>query len=325
MKRVIGKRSPMIQSVSAVQTMKEDPRARAFEEMAKLFSAAANSDALKIFYAAERGITNSTRAIKEMGLTQKRYYTHLKRLIDVGLIEKVDGAYRHTTLGKICYKMAEALSNTLSHRGRLDLIDKLTKAKNISLEESEEIMRAILKDTNIVPGERLSDIIGPVKMADTWDNLVNDVVERIEKAKKEIFFASKYHEMRTSDALLKAVQRGVEVYLLVDQEINIPKAIRMVISLLFTSPKALSAFINLLRSPHFRVRKYENLLYSFMVVDGEYSMVEILTPIEKTFSVAFLFYNRAVSRKLSDAFRILWERGSKIETMDKIKTGDHVY
>ena len=314
MKRVIGKRSPMIQSVSAVRTMKEDPRARAFEEMAKLFSAAANSDALKIFYAAEGGITNSTHAIKEMGLTQKRYYTHLKRLIDVGLIEKVEGAYRHTTLGKICYKMAEALSNTLSYRERLNLIDKLTKAKNISLEESEEIMRAILKDMNIVPGERLSDIIGPVKMADTWDKVVTDVIEYINKAEESIHFATQYLDSRVVEAIFMASQRGVELNFLITDKDQVSTGLKILIGSLFTNPRALRSLVQLFMSPKLKVRTVE-LPYTFIVVDRSLAMVEVVKPYTKKFSLAFFFHNRRLCERLIESFNVLWDRGTEIKTL----------
>jgi len=324
MKRVIGKKSSMTPSVPLIRDDRMDSQDEVYKHLGKIFSAGSSLDALKIFYAAKNGIESSTQVIRELGLTQKRYYTNLKRLIDVGLVEKADDKYKHTTFGKIAYQLIEALKGALEQKDKLDLIDRLLKTKNLTAEEIEEIMRTILKDTNIIPGGRITDILGPVRMADTWEKLVNDVVEQIEKAEREIFFASKYHEMRTSEALLKAVQRGVEVYLLVDKEINIPKTIRMIVSLLFTSPKALRAFINLLRSPRFRMKKYENLLYSFMVVDGEYSMVEILTPIEKTFSVAFLFYNKTVSKKFSDVFKKLWEMGSNIESIDKVKSGDYI-
>ena len=62
-----------------------------------MFSALSSVDALNIFYAAEDGIESSTQTIKELNLTQKRYYTNLKRLIDAGLVERVlaDMSIRH--------------------------------------------------------------------------------------------------------------------------------------------------------------------------------------------------------------------------------------
>ena len=56
--------------------------------LVELLSSLTSLDSLKIFMKAEKGISSSTRAIKELGLTQKRYYVWLKSLIDVDLVEK---------------------------------------------------------------------------------------------------------------------------------------------------------------------------------------------------------------------------------------------
>ena len=47
-------------------------------EIDKILNSMANEDALKILIASNGGISNSARIIQELGLTQKRYYTHLK-------------------------------------------------------------------------------------------------------------------------------------------------------------------------------------------------------------------------------------------------------
>ena len=323
MKRIIGKKTNMTPSPPLIQD-KGVLQDETLKHLEKIFSAASSIDALKIFFAAKDGIESSTQIMRRLGLTQKRYYTNLKRLIDVGLVEKIEGKYTHTTLGKIACQLTEAFQGALNQKEKLELIDKLLRTDSLTVEETEEIMRAILKDTDIVPSGRITDILGFVRMADTWEKLVNDVVGQINKAKKEIFFASKYHEVHTSNALLKAVQRGVEVYLLLDKEIDVPKAIRIVASLLLTNPKALKDFFNLLRSPKLKMKKNEDIPYSFMVVDGEYSMVEILTPVEKTFCMAFLFHGERVSKRLLESFKKLWEMGSEVNLPGKMGVEEDV-
>ncbi|MEM2936221.1 MAG: hypothetical protein QW231_03495, partial [Candidatus Bathyarchaeia archaeon] len=71
---------------------KEDSLFKSFAEMERVISALANQDAIKIFYAAGEGIRSSTEAIKKLGLTQKRYYTHLRNLTEAGLIQKGEEA-----------------------------------------------------------------------------------------------------------------------------------------------------------------------------------------------------------------------------------------
>jgi len=68
-------------------------------EVAPIFRVLSNPDAIKILYCAGDGIEHSTYTIEELGLSQKRYYTRLKALIDSGLIKKKEGFYRQTALG----------------------------------------------------------------------------------------------------------------------------------------------------------------------------------------------------------------------------------
>jgi len=75
----------MTPSAPFIQADKEAIPDEALQHLEKIFSAGSSIDALKIFYAAKDGIESSTQTIKKLGLTQKRYYTNLKRLIDVGL------------------------------------------------------------------------------------------------------------------------------------------------------------------------------------------------------------------------------------------------
>ena len=68
---------------------------------AELFSAFGNMDTIRIFAYAEKGISNSSKAVRDLNLTPKRYYQRLKDLIDLNLITKIDGGYIYTPLGEI--------------------------------------------------------------------------------------------------------------------------------------------------------------------------------------------------------------------------------
>jgi len=317
MKNVIGKRQSLVDPFETVQVEKKNLEVMAFAELEKLFSAAANIDAIKIFYAAKAGISSSTLTIRDLDLTQKKYYTNLKRLIDADLIERVDGAYRHTTLGKIGFKLAEAFVTAIVQKDRLDLIDKLTKAKNITVEETEEIMRTILKDTDIVPGERISDILGPVRMADTWEKVVQDVLEYVNNAEKEIYFATQYVDMRVVESLLSAAQKGVKMKFLVGEQQNVSGAVHHLLKSLFTDPKTLKFLFSFVKSPDLQL-KYVELPYTFVIVDRKYSMVEVTRPYTKTFSLGFFFHNEKLSERLIESFETLWEKGSEVNILKKM-------
>ena len=301
----------MLAPIQVTEVQREDSQAKAFAELEELFSAAASVDAIKIFFAAKNGIKSSTQAINELDLTQKKYYTHLKRLIDAGLVERNDGAYRHTTLGKICFKLTEALITATSQKDRLDLVDRLTKAKNITVEETEEIMRTILKDTNIVPGERISDILGPVRMADTWEKVVQDVTEYINQAEENVYFATQYLDTKVVEAIFGASNRGVKLNFLISDKNQISSGMKILISSLFTNPKALKSLFSMLTSPVLQVRTVD-IPYTFIVVDRKVAMVEVTKPFTKAFSLAFFFHNEKLCERLIESFNILWDHGTEI-------------
>jgi len=309
MKRLIGRKTSMAPSTPITKVEKEGSQDEILKHLERIFSAGSSLDALKIFYAAEKGIESSTQAIKELNLTQKRYYTNLKRLIDVGLVEKIDGKYAHTTLGKIVYKLMEALKGALDQKDKLELVDRLLKAKSLSVEETEEIMRAILKDANIIPGERITDILGPVRMADTWEKVVQDTIEYIRKAEDTIYFASSYFDVRVSEAIAKACERGVKTYLLTSRKEDIKKRLREALSSLLINPHAFKTFLSLLNTSNLKVRYVPEIPYSFFIIDEEVAMVEVKLPYSQSFALSLFFYNRRLCKKFMEAFSPLWERG----------------
>jgi len=308
MKRVIGRKTSMSPSARFIHVRKKEEQDSLFKHLERVFSAASSIDALKIFYTANEGIESSTRTIEKLGLTQKRYYTNLKRLIDTGLVEKVDGKYVHTTFGKITYKLIEALKGALDQKDKLDLIDRILKTKNLSIEETEEIMRALLKDVNLIPDGRITDILGSIRIIESWEKVVQEIIKYIDKAEEEVLFACRYYDMHILEACLTAAQRQVKVHYLVDKELKVSRMTQMFLSFLFTNHYEQNDFSD--KSP-FKV-KYVNLPYSFLVIDGEYSMVEVSTPLSRNFSFAFLFHNKKISERLSQCFSELWEKGYRI-------------
>ena len=308
MKQVIGRKSSMSPPAYLMQIHGEEFQEHIFRSVEEILSAVSGMDALKIFYVAKDGIESSTEIIRKLELTQKRYYTNLKRLIDAGLIEKEDGRYTHTTLGKIFYSLIEVLRNAVEHEDKLSLIDRILKVKNLSAEEAEEIIRVILKDVELMPSGYLTNIFGSTKVIDKWEKTIQEAIWQINKSKKEILFACKHYDIRLMEACLAAAQRRVKVYYLLDKELKISRLSQSFLNFLFTGngmPKDLS---NILRSSLFEI-KYANLPHSFLIIDEEYSLIEVLTPINGKYSFVLVFHNKKLSKNLSGTFNELWKNG----------------
>jgi len=287
-----------------------DPRAEIFEDMSKVFSAVANEDAIKIFYAAKDGIKSSMQAIKELNLTQKRYYTHLKRLIECGLVEKADGVYKHTTLGKIYYKLAELFENTLFYRSRLELVDRVCRIKDVPAEEMEEIMRTILKDLDLALTEGIVGVLGPVKAVDSWDRAVINLAKYIEKSKESVYLASQHVDAKIIETLFSAVQRGVKVYYLLNEDEEVSGAFKLIIRLVFSHPRTLKFLLQTLNSPNLEIR-WTDVPYSLAIIDERIVMVEVVKPLSKEFSIVFFLQNQRMARQFIESFNILWRRSTE--------------
>jgi len=276
-----------------------------FEEMVRVFSALANQDALKIFAAARDGIGSSTKTIKELELTQKRYYTRLNELIKAGLIEKNEETYQHTMLGKLCYKLGEVFDKALGQRDRLGLLDKLQRSKTLTLEETRSITQALSADgTSGFPD--MADLVSQMRVIDNYERLVQELIKYLEKAEGSVCFATKYLDNRVAEAIFRMVQRGVKLRAVIGEKEVFSGKMQMM-RMLLSDPKMVKNFIELVNSPELQFR-YIDLPYSFVVIDNKYAMVEVPKPFINSFSVAFVFANETICGRFLETFDSLWKR-----------------
>lgn len=280
----------------------------AHRELVKILNALGNEDTLAIFIYAADEIHSSQQAIRTLGLSSKRYYSRIKDLLDTKLITKEKGAYRHTALGKYFYKLEAGLETVLENRDRLELINEIGKAGTLSREEAQGIADA-LSINNLI-----GDSIGHAKIVDTFEKAVYNVINFIDSAEESIHFASKYADIRVSEACINAIGRGVEAFFVVENQEQYANALK-ILKPMIMNPKYLKIVVQYLRAPQMNV-KHIDLPYTFLVVDEKKSMIEVPKPFTNKFSLSIFFENENFSRKLVENFNALWERGSEVQ--DKI-------
>ena len=114
------------------------------EAASKLIRMLSSPDALMIFLLAKNGIEADTGTYSKIGLTRKQYYTRLKQLKNVGLIEKKGGLYFQTTMGSF---LQDNCVNTVMHasvnRKQMGMIDILKRTSNFSEEDLLRIKNAV--------------------------------------------------------------------------------------------------------------------------------------------------------------------------------------
>jgi len=283
----------------------------------KILSTLSNLDSSKIFDEANKGIESSTRTIKRLGLTQKRYYTRLSELIEAGLVQKNGEGYSLTLLGKLTHKMGETFFETLGKYDRIDLLDRLKRSKTLTSDEVEEISKMLARD--VVDTFNLADMLSYVRVVDTWDKLVENTIEYLEKAEESIYIASRHSEKRIIETVItKTLEEDIETYFLYDKQYNsesVTKSIRRITSMI-TSPGMPKNVFTFLNSDYIRNNlRFTQLPYTFLVVDGQYAMVEITKPSTTTFVVAFFFKDVNISKKLIETFNGLWKKAEGMKDM----------
>jgi len=274
------------------------------EDIEKVLSSLANEDALRIFVEAEKGIESSTQAITKLNLTQKRYYVSLKRLIEAGLVEKRENAYVQTILGRLCFKMGETLLNAVTQRDQLALADKLMKSNMLSSKEKEEVLGAI-SQKGLLGTATLADVIHEVKMITDYDYFMSEVIKLLECAEESAYLAANKVDLRVTDSLLKAMNRGVRV-LTLTLETGLSESLDILKMIL--TPGSVKVIRDLLGSRELNARVTEKLSFSFVIVDGELGVIELPHPTKRDFYVAFEFRNAFFCQKLIDAFTSVYEK-----------------
>lgn len=273
----------------------------------RLFGVLSSEDAIRIFLYAENGIASSTQAIKDLGLTQKRYYSRLKGLIDMGLIKKVKGDYVYTSLGKMLHKLGLSLIGVLENKERIDILYELSKTDALSVDERSRIRNLIADNSEI--GPLLSSMItgaspGEIEMIQEYGDLAKKLVEEIRQAKKSVLLASNYVEPSVVEAQMKAQRRGVKFKVLLSRE---TMSKRMTKLKLLLSPKI---FLNLMEFTKSMKNNDDwfreaDLSFSFCIVDGRKCYFE-LPPVESEFSIAFYLLDEIISQRFSNLFEKLW-------------------
>lgn len=273
----------------------------------QLLDALAHEDALKIFLAAKAGITHSTHTRKKLGLTQKRYYTRLRQLLKTGLLERRENGYFITTIGSIVYAVSQGIFDALQNSDRLILADRLQKTKSITTDEAKQILKAISCD-NLSGAINFADVIHPVKMINNYEQYIDEMVSKIDAAQQSIHLICHYTDIRVMEAITRALNRGVRFTLLTSDQEDLVQKFRMIKMILI--PKMARLFFDMIREQGVRVRRQE-VLYSYCVIDQQFTIIELPNPLDKTFYLGFGIQSTEISENLTQIFEDLYRQAEE--------------
>lgn len=86
--------------------------------------------------------------ISSLNLTRKQYYSRLNMIINAKLVDKSNGRYRATSLGKVVHKFLDFLGTALAKDyWRFTAIDSLTNSNSpLPAEEHSKIVSSLIKN-----------------------------------------------------------------------------------------------------------------------------------------------------------------------------------
>jgi DNA-binding transcriptional ArsR family regulator len=224
-------------------------------------------------------------------LTKRQYSSRLKRLKEMGLVEKQHhNMYKTTSLGSLVYDSNyRTLEKILESFWHLQAVDVLKARTDLPGTEREILIKQLLEvsDLNqIVNDTHLSGF----SILKDFDSLIVEVLRVLDNAKKEVYFASRYHDPHVSSLAIKKFASGVKLHIIdgnpkqtsLDSRIN---------AILRTVPdkETYTQVAEMVRSPRFELLKLDSLPSSFIVVDGRqivYETVSYINPHEFTVAVA---------------------------------------
>ena len=295
----------------------------------QIFTVLSDNTSVNLMKTAYAGRLTSSNYVGK--LSKKQFYTKLKRLCNTGLVEKREDAYyRTTTLGSLVYNgHVKTLEDALTNFWQLKAIDILKTREDFPADRKESIIDAIVKGSNLKNFINSTHLTGFAIIKD-FNRLVIEVIRMLEDAKKEVYFASRYHDPHVSKKMFDKVEKGVSVHFLDGnpQQISVESRLN---AILRTPPneETYKTVNRLIRSHCFELKSLEPTTIesngnntvipkfnSFLVIDGNqvlYENINYGNPEEFTVAIA-----RYDDTYLAEQFISYWKLLSKDAVVPKL-------
>ena len=273
-------------NISHCQSIKMFSQANSAEEV---FRVLADRHSLNIVRMAYFGLKSSSMNYKS-NISKKQFYSRLKRLRNMGIIEKRNSVYKTTTFGSLIYNgQIKALENIIANYWNLKAVDVLKAKQDFPLREKEKLIEEMIQNTSlksIVNGTHLSGF----SVIKDYNKLVLEVTKLLESAEKEVYMATRYYDLHFSRLMFhKVANEGLTMHLLDGLPDQISVANRLNAILRVPPNRETFEMVNrIIKSQRFELRQAK-LSASFMVVDGTavcYETTDYVNPEEFTLAIS---------------------------------------
>jgi predicted transcriptional regulator len=275
----------------------------------QVFGLLADRHSLNIMKMAYFGFKGSSENYRG-NISKKQFYVRLKRLRELGFIEKRDSVYRTTTFGSLVYNgNIKTLEDVLANYWNLKAVDVLKSRQDFPLQQKEKVIEEIIQNTSlkgVVNGTHLSGF----SVIKDYNRLVLEVIKLLESAQKEVYMASRYHDPHFSKLMFqKVAKEGLMMHLLdgLPDQISVENRLNAILRVP-PNRETFEMVNSIIKSGRFELRKVK-LSASFIVVDGTtvcYETTDYANPEQFTLAIShyddaylaqrFIAYYRTLAR-----------------------------
>ncbi|MEM2759343.1 MAG: hypothetical protein QXU32_00150 [Nitrososphaerales archaeon] len=273
-----------------------------------LLSILSKKDALSIFLLAKDGLKAETDTPQKIGLTRKQYYTRLKQLVDVGLIDKSGDMYIHTTLGTFVHTQhLIGLLEQVRNAKQLKMVDTLKQTKQFSEDEIANFVSKLTGSSLAINTSTKIEIIW------TYEDMVSAIVERAEFCKNEILLATRFMNEIIINNILRKAKSGVNVKVLADVSL-VKQYVEMENRRLMMIDKHRDERMTVATNPWYPgsvSRRLTKIPFSMIMFDGQEVGVELIdwnNP--RSFNSVIFIKNENTCSLMSNFYQKLWSNAS---------------
>ncbi|MEM3006097.1 MAG: hypothetical protein QXJ79_05210 [Candidatus Bathyarchaeia archaeon] len=269
-----------------------------------------NQDSMNIFLFSEKGITSSKEILKAIGLTQKRFYSRIKDLIDVGLIEKREGKYKLSQLGKIMMNTVIKLEPILLMKDKLKVIDELENSGIINGDKKIDFIKMIFPEE--INSLITIDSLPLTNVIPNFEDLKNELVYEIGKSEQNILFTSRYYDLSVAETCIKKMESGVQT-LYIMEEFKTEDA-KKILGLLL-SPKSIKIIYDFFGKYKKNIKVVEKILNSFIIIDNKVAFIEVPNPFDESFLFSVKIKDKKIIDVLKETFLKTWKSGRELSIL----------
>jgi hypothetical protein len=285
-----------------------------------VFALLGDKQSVEILTASYAGLQSTSNGIGHQ--TKKQYYVRLKRLADLGLIEKHQSIYKLTSFGSIVYENhLKTLNKIVPNYWQIKSIDVLKSRDDFPPEQKEKIMNEYIETTglkSIVNTTQLSSF----SVVKQFDDLIVEVLKVMDNAEKEIYFATRYHDPHVSSKVFEKFSKGVTIHILDGNPDQISVESRLA-AIIRTPPNRETAEMvkKITRSPRFDLNRLPELPLSFMVVDGiqvVYDTINFINPEQFTSAIS-KYDDTYTSKRFIEYFKMLSKDATTPKLLEEMR------